>query len=227
MVMNAKMLGFFSGFPSRRFPADIAQVLAAELPVRDSLVFISAWPGDAARNDGDAAGMHGMFAEWGLSFGRYAVIDDRTEAAHAASLIREASCIFLMGGNATLQHRLIGEKGIRDEIRASAAVILGVSAGAANMAVRALDVWESHTPYEGLGLADVTIKAHVQADSLELLDTLMQISLAHQLPVCAMPDESAIFIRGGQVSCMGNIRPVEGGRVCPLTGPMLEGMLTE
>lgn len=223
--MNAKMLGLFSGFPSRRFPADIAQCLAAELPVRDSLVFISAWPGEAVRNDEDAAGMHGMFVEWGLSFGRYAVIDDRTEPAHAASLVREASCIFLMGGNATQQHRLILEKGIRDELRASAAVILGVSAGSSNMAVRALDVWESHVPYEGLGLADVTIKAHVQPDNQELLDILLQISLEHQLPICAMADDSAIFIRGGKVTCMGSIRLVNAGKVSPLTEEMLERML--
>ena len=42
-------------------------------------------------------------------------------------------------------------KDIIDEIRKSTTVILGVSAGSCNMANPALDIWESHIPYNGLG----------------------------------------------------------------------------
>ena len=38
--MNAKLLGFFSGFPTHHFTDRIADVLREELNVRDSLVFI-------------------------------------------------------------------------------------------------------------------------------------------------------------------------------------------
>lgn len=37
--MNAKLLGFFSGFPTRHFTDCIADVLKEELNVRDSLAF--------------------------------------------------------------------------------------------------------------------------------------------------------------------------------------------
>ena len=47
-----------------------------------------------------------------------------------------------------------------DAIRRSSAVLLGVSAGAMNMGKHVVDPHESLTPYEGLGLADLTIKAH-------------------------------------------------------------------
>lgn len=57
-MINAKMLGLFSGFPSRQFPADIAERLKKELVIRAHLVFISAWPSDYERNNRDAAGMH-------------------------------------------------------------------------------------------------------------------------------------------------------------------------
>lgn len=219
--MRAKMLGFFSGFPARRFPLDVAQRLKQELTTRDSLVFVSAWPEDAARNDDDAAGMHAMFVEYGMSFRAYCVIDDRTDAAEARRLIRQADCIFLMGGYPAQQMRLIRDKGIAEEIRRSEAVVLGVSAGAYNMAVRSLDIREAHVPYAGLGLADVTVKAHVPQDDPALLQTLMQISVREQLPICAMTDNSAIFIKVDDVTHLGLIRWVNGDKVLPFSPALL------
>ena len=223
--MNARLLGLFSGFPSRRFPRSIAQRLQEELHTRDHLVLISAWPSEHDRNDSDAAGMHGMFAEYDMSFKQYTVIDNRTEPANAQQLIRDASCIFLMGGHATQQYALICEKGIREELRRSTAVILGVSAGSSNMARRALDVWESHVPYEGLGLTDITIKAHVQPEDPKLLQTLVQISIGHRLPICAMEDNSAIFVKNGHASFLGNIHWVNEGKVSPLSMEILEKLI--
>ena len=181
--MNTRLLGFFSGFPTRHFPGDIVRRLRDELTLRESLVFVSAWPSEYEQNDADSTGMHGMFEECDMTFKRYCVIDNRTDTADAKRLIREASCIFLMGGNATQQFRLICEKGIAEEIRNSSAVVLGVSAGSSNMAKRALDIWESHEPYEGLGLADITIKAHVTPDNQELVQILLQITKEQDLPI--------------------------------------------
>lgn len=211
--MNAKLLGFFSGFPDRRFPEEIAERLKAELTRRALLVFISAWPSDSPRNDEDSAGMHAMFVQCGMPFDQFCVIDKRTAAADAKRLIREASCIFLMGGNATEQSALIAEKDLAGEIRRSGAVILGVSAGSSNMAVRALDIWESHVPYSGLGLADITIKAHSAPDNTEILQTLTAISKEHDLPIIAMEDESAIFVKADTVSCIGEMRYINGGTI--------------
>ena len=204
---NRRLIGFFSGFPTHHFTDEIAETLRRELQVRESLVFISAWPSDFERNDDDSAGMHGMFAERGMEFARLCVIDDRTKAADAQRLVREASCIFLMGGHATLQMKLILEKGLRDAIRDSSAVVLGVSAGSINMGSQSVDIWESMTPYEGLELANLTVKAHFQTEDEELLQTLLKISMA--LPVCAMEDESAIFIKSGQIVCFGAIHLID------------------
>ena len=77
--MNAKMLGFFSGFPTRHFTDRVAEVLKAELNIRDSLVFISAWPDNYTQNDDDSRGMHEMFVEKNMHFAKYRVIDNRTK----------------------------------------------------------------------------------------------------------------------------------------------------
>lgn len=217
--MNAQLLGFFSGFPTRHFPDDIAKRLEEELVVRDSLVFISAWPSDYEKNDDDSAGMHGMFEECNMSFSRYHVIDNRTDSSDAKRLIQEASCIFLMGGHAMWQFQLICEKGIAEEIRKSSAVILGVSAGSINMAKHSVDILESLMPYDGLGLADITVKAHFDWKNKELLQTLQQVSM--KVPVCAMEDESAIFIKDGYAVHTGQIHWISEGTIYPLSQEIL------
>ncbi|MDR3085616.1 MAG: Type 1 glutamine amidotransferase-like domain-containing protein [Christensenellaceae bacterium] len=208
--MDHRLLGFFSGFPSHSFPANVAERLREELTERGSLVFVSAWPAEHAKNDDDAAGMHGMFEEIGLPFARHQVVDDRMEPAHAAQWIREASCVFLMGGHPGLQMRFLRETGLDAVICDAPAAVLGVSAGAINMAERSLDTKESPLPYKGLGLADVTIKPHFTPKNQQVLETLLGISM--DLPIYAMEDDSAIFMAGGQISKMGRIHWIHNGR---------------
>jgi peptidase E len=217
--MNAKLVGFFSGFPTRRFTDSISEVLKEELTVRDSLVFISTWPDNYAQNDEDSDGMHNMFAERNMSFAKHSVIDNRTEADEAVRLIREASCIFLMGGNATLQFDLMRRKGILDEIRQSRAVILGISAGSMNMGKHVVDIYESLTPYEGLDFADLIIKAHYPLEDV-WLQSVKQVSM--ELPVCLMTDESAIFLKKDNVVKIGEIYWIANGEVSPFTQEQLE-----
>lgn len=219
--MDAKLVGFFSGFPTRHFTDDIAKVLKEELTVRDSLVFISTWPDNFAQNDEDSDGMHNMFAERNMPFTKYSVIDNRTEPEEAVRLIREASCIFLMGGNATLQFDLMCRKGILDEIRQSSAVILGLSAGSMNMGKHVVDIYESLTPYEGLGFADLTIKAHYPLEK-DLLQVVKQVSM--ELPVSLMEDESAIFIKENNIMKIGKIYRMVKGEISPLSQEQLKQM---
>jgi len=212
--MNAKLVGFFSGFPTRHFTDSIAEVLKKELTVRDSLVFISTWPDNFAQNDEDSDGMHGMFVEKNMPFAKHWVIDNRTKPEDAIKLVREASCIFLMGGNATLQFDLMCRKGILDEVRQSSAVIFGVSAGSMNMGKQVVDVYESLTPYEGLGFADLTIKAHYPLEE-DLLQAVKKVSM--ELPVCLMTDESAIFVKKDSVMQIGKIYRMVKGEISEFT----------
>ncbi len=219
--MNAKLIGFFSGFPTHHFTDEIANILCEELTVRDSLVFVSAWPDDFTQNDDDSDGMHEMFAERNMPFKRHNVIDLRTTADEAIKLIHGASCIFLMGGNATLQIQMMCDKGIFNAIRQSNAVILGVSAGAMNMGKHTVDIYESLKPYEGLGFADITVKAHYPLEE-ELLQKVKQVSM--ELPVCLMENESAIFVKQDCIMQIGRIHLMVKGEIHPLTQDDLERM---
>ncbi|MBR5751978.1 MAG: Type 1 glutamine amidotransferase-like domain-containing protein [Clostridia bacterium] len=219
--MNASLLGLFSGFPAHRFPDEIAQVLRENLPRRESLVFISAWPEDFERNDDDSDGMHGMFLERGMGFARHRVIDRRTSAADAVRLVREADCVFLMGGDATQQMALLRGLGLVPELLSSRAVILGVSAGSMNMGRYVADVWETKALYEGIGLTGFTVKGHYAEDAW-FVPALQEMSMKH--PITAMEDESAIFIREGAVWSLGKIHWMDKGGTTVLTEEMLKAI---
>ncbi len=208
--MNAELLGLFSGFPTHHFPDEIVQVLRENLPRRESLVFISAWPEDHARNDDDSDGMHAMFAERGMAFAEHRVIDRRTSAEDAVKTVRAADCIFLMGGDVTQQRALIRDLGLVSELLSSRAVILGVSAGSMNMGRYVAEIWESKTLQEGLGLTDITVKGHYTEDAW-FLPVLKELSMTR--PVAAMEDESAIFINADAVWKIGNIHWIDKGEI--------------
>ena len=74
-----------------------------------------------------------------------------------------------------------------------------------------VDIWESLVPYEGLGFADITMIGHFSYEADERLNLMKQVSMKY--PVCAMEDESAIFIRNDQVTCTGEIHWIEKGEI--------------
>jgi len=96
------------------------------------------------------------------------------------------------------------------ELRASHAVILGVSAGSMNMGRYVADVWESKAMYEGIGLTGITMKGHYAEDAW-FIPVLKEMSMTR--PIIAMEDESAIFIRGDAVRKIGNIHWIDKGEI--------------
>ena len=221
MNTNASLLGLFSGFPAHHFSDEIAQALRENLPWRKSLVFISAWPEDCARNDDDSDGMHGMFSERGMAFADHRVIDRRTGAADAVRLVREADCVFLMGGDAASQMALIRDLGLVAELRGSHAVILGVSAGSMNMGRYVADVWETKKLYEGIGLTDIIMKGHYTEEAW-FIPVLREMSMRR--PIIAMEDESAIFIQGAAARKTGKIHWIDRGSITMLADETLKAI---
>ena len=211
MMNSNKAVAFFSGFPDRRFTDEIARRLEKDLPERRCIVFITACPVDYQQNDEDSAGMHGMFVEYGIGFDRFCVVDARMDPADAQEWAREADCFFLMGGGVCAeQMQLMRDKGIYDIVRDGPAMVLGVSAGSMNMGKTTVD-WDSPGPYEGLGFADITMIGHFDYNDTERLRFMKEVSMGR--PVCAMEDESAIFIRGGKAEIIGTIHRVEKGEI--------------
>ena len=213
--MNAKAIAFFSGFPKRQFTEEIAEELRGILTERKSLVFISAWPDRFQQNDDDKKGMYDMFVARNMSFSNYNVIDERTEGKEAQNEIENASCLFLMGGNATAQMEMIRRKGLFERIKAFKGVILGVSAGSMNMGSPVVDIYESVTPYDGFGFLKITVKAHYPIADESLRKAAAQVSW--EFPVTLMKDESAIILKEDGIKIIGEIYGMNKEKIEPLS----------
>ena len=133
--------------------------------------------------------------------------------------VREADCVFLMGGDAAQQMALIRGLGLAAEIRASHAVILGVSAGSMNMGRYVANVWETKELYEGIGLTGITMKGHYAEDAW-FIPILKELSRTH--PIVAMEDESAIFIKANAVWKLGKIHWIDKGGTTIFTDETLK-----
>ena len=220
--MNARLLGLFSGFPEHHFNDALSAVLLENLQKRDLIVFISANPENYAQNDDDRDGMHEMLAEIGLAFAEKHVIDWCTGAEEAVKLIREADCIWLMGGESTWQIQLIRDLGIDTELHKSKAVILGVSAGSMNLGRLVAYVWDNPEFYEALGFTDITIKAHYEEGEW-FVPLLKEMSMTH--PIVAMEDRSAIFVKGDAIWKVGEMHLFEKGEIVPVTDEKLKELM--
>ena len=216
--MNARILGLFSGFPDHHFSDALETVLRENLPKRDSIVFISADPENYTQNDDDRDGMHEMFAERGMAFGEKHVIDRRTDAKEAVNLVREADCIWLMGGESKWQIELIRDLGLDSELHESNAMILGVSAGSMNLGNIVAYVWDTPEFYEAIGLTNITIKSHFEEGEW-FIPTLLEMSKIH--PIVAMEDMSAIFVKGDDIWKIGNMHLIDKGEIGPITDDKL------
>ena len=214
--MKKEFLAAFSGFPDHYFPVKITERLRKELTQRKSIVFITACPLEYRQNDDDCEGMYEMFAEKGLPFEKHCVIDKRTEPSLAKELVKQADCIFLMGGGACHdQLNLIEEKGCYEILLECHAAVLGVSAGSMNMAINTVDFSESMEPFSGLGFTNITVSCHHNTrDKWRYQKTLR---MSEDRVVYAMEDNSAFFIKEGKIDVVGNIYRAENRELRLLT----------
>ena len=214
--MRKEFLAVFSGFPDHHFSEEITKRLRGELAVRKSIVFITACPLDYAQNDDDCEGMYQMFAEKGLPFEKHCVIDKRTEPSEAKELVKNADCIFLMGGGVCEEQLgLTREKGCYETLLDCHAAIFGVSAGSMNMARNTVDFFESMEAFNGLGLTNITISCHHDPEDEWRYGQTLRMS--EDRVVYAMEDMSAFFIKGGRIDTVGNIYRVENRELHLLT----------
>jgi len=209
--MYERFLAFFSSFRDG-FPPAAAARLREGICGRSRLVFICTDPAGHEKTDYYARVDREWFNNIGICFDACDVLDDRVTPERAQELVRDASCLFLMGGQTMWQFRFMREYGLIEPIKASRAAVLGLSAGAINMAVLAFNEL-AEAPYEGLALADISIAPHFdkRRDHPGTMEEIRAFSQEH--PLYAMCDGSAIFVRGDAMELLGEIYKIDQGAI--------------
>ena len=184
---------------------DFLDRLREDLPENPRCLFVASSPDDRAATCEFGAAMFCAFADAGIHFSAYQVLDRWTEE-FAAELIMESDFIILAGGHVPTQNAFFREIGLDVLLSEFDGVIMGISAGSMNSAsvvyIQPEEEGESSPEFErfapGLGLTDIQICPHYQKVKDNILDGLRLYeditfadSMGHSFIV--LPDGSYIY----------------------------------
>ena len=183
------------------------QRLKADLPQNPRCLFIASRPEDRPRTCEFVSHMFLAFAEAGMPFSDYRILDGQN-SANAAELIEQSDLIILAGGHVPTQNRFFQDIRLKELLEEYPGVILGISAGSMNCAAlvyaqpevpgESLDP-DYHRFLPGLGLTKLRILPHYQKERHMILDgqrlyedITYYDSYAHTF--YALPDGSYFYI---------------------------------
>ena len=208
---------------------DFLERLHCALPVNPRCLFVASSPDDRDATCEFGAAMFCAFAEAGIHFGSYHILDGWT-ADLAAELIAQSDFIILAGGHVPTQNAFFNEIGLASLLEDFPGVIMGISAGSMNAAhwvyMQPEAPGESDPEFQrfapGLGLTDVNICPHYQKvfdmelDGLRLFeDITYEDSMGNTF--YPLPDGSYFYIDEDQTLLCGESYRLRNGILEKLT----------
>lgn len=154
-----------------------------------------------------------MFGEAGIHFKESYVVDGRMTFEEAQKNVAEADVVWLSGGNAPAQRQYFQKYGLENLIREHSGVIIGMSAGAINMADTSIYTLTcGHGVQEirkGLGCVDITVEPH-----FKLSNNLQELrELSKEYTIYGLCDESAIICTGSIIEFYGEVYRMSAGHI--------------
>lgn len=189
--------------------------LYAVLPQNPRVLFVASNPDDHAGTCRFGADVFCAFAEAGITFSRYTVLDG-TNAVSAKKLVHSSDFIIFAGGHVPTQNSFLNAIRMRQLLADFDGVVMGISAGSMNLAdpvyVQPEEPGESSPEFRrfapGLGLTKYQILPHYQKVKDNILDGLRLYedvtfadSMGHSFIV--LPDGSYIYCDHEEQTLLG------------------------
>ncbi|MCL2884161.1 MAG: Type 1 glutamine amidotransferase-like domain-containing protein [Oscillospiraceae bacterium] len=196
-----------SGFDTNGFFASVVPVLKNAVTDTESLLFIASDPHGFQKTDEYAARIFRFFHESGMLFDRYAILDARMPDGEQINAITEASCVFLMGGTTLRQLDYLNAQNLIEPLRRHTGMVIGMSAGAINMAKRSVLANPDFPPvkiFEGIGLTDISVVPHFGDKTAEYIQTGI-LPLTADGTIYGLCDDAVIVLKDGTETHSGTI----------------------
>ena len=215
---------YFSWF-SNGLPKKVADLLHSDIPNKESLVTITTKPSGGCAISEEEYRM--VKDDWlgssGIIFDEYHFIDYKVKKEDAHDLLKNASVIYLHGGDTHLQNDFIAEYELEASIRNSdASVIMGMSAGAENMAAHYICAksagWpraEGVTVHKGIGLDGFAHVGHFVPDNIKLIESEL-FPISQDMDIYAQCDEATMRVEGGNIEIFGDVYLISGSKMSKL-----------
>lgn len=159
----------------------------------------------------------GAFEEKKLLFKNVYVIDSRCSKKDMINNIKKSNIIFILGGDTLKQIKSIKHYGLKNYINDVNKIVIGISAGAINMAekvVLAKDI-EDNIPnlsiYKGLGITNINIEPHCEFTNYVHWKDLEEASMHTDLVV--MHDDSYIILDKNNTKYYGHYLILKKGKI--------------
>lgn len=153
-------------FKTNEIPNKIINFLNRNLKKINSISFITSTFEDYEKNDYYVEKMKNSFAEENIKFENVYIIDSRLTESEMKRNINSSNIVFILGGNTLKQMEYINKYNLKNAIKNENHILIGVSAGAINMAKKVVlakdlsDDIPSLSIYEGIGVSDYNIEPH-------------------------------------------------------------------
>lgn len=175
---------------------------------RQSLVMISSDPASTVVNGVIELS---WLRETGLLFQKYHLVNYEMDQTDVKLLLKEASVVFLLGGDTIKQNQFIHEYDLIQSIQETDAIVLGTSAGAINMS----STWlcspnlgyevSTSTFFQGLALNNFSVLSHFDLEHQMNMITQELASLSEVLPIYISNKDCAIRVQGNRFDIFGDV----------------------
>ena len=183
-----------------------------------NMVVIPADPNNFAKNDKQFYGNEsviGVFKTFKKIFPNLNIVllDNRVSQTNGIKYLEKSNIIYLLGGNPFIQLEYLQKTKYSDVIQHTSALVMGVSAGAMNLAVNSYYSKDEDYPesiiYKGLGITDITIDPHFDINNEDQVNEIKENS--KKMKIIGLPNDSAIVIANNNIKYIGNIYVFENG----------------
>lgn len=208
-----------SGFDKEGFFDSVFVELRRVITDTESLLFVASSPDEFEKIDEYTQRIFNYFHEIGLKFTNYQIIDKRMPDDRQVYAIDTASCIFLMGGHARVQLAYLKKQNLISSIINHKGIVIGLSAGAINMAKRSVIANPCYPPvsvYDGMGMVNTTVTPHFDITKEEFIKKEI-LPLTYDGTIYGICDDAIIVTQNGLTRHNGTVYELKKGKIKSLS----------
>lgn len=204
-------------FKTNEIPNKIINFLNRNFKKINSISFVTSTFEDYKKNDHYVEKMRNSFAEKNIKFKNVYTIDSRLTESEMKNNINSSDIVFILGGNTLKQIEYINKYNLKKAIKNEKHILIGVSAGAINMAKKVVlakdlsDDIPSLSIYEGIGVSDYNIEPHCDFNDNIHFKDLIEASFYTNLIV--MNDNCFIIINDKSKKIYGDYFYLKKGNI--------------
>ena len=181
-----------------------------------SIVFIASRWHTHEKNDGDYKRINQWLKDIDIHFTDVYLIDSRMINEKQVEILKESSCIFLMGGDTLALRKSLRINHLDEVLLQYERPIIGISAGAINMAKRSVlpltRMRKRSYVYRGIGLVDVSVTPHFDLTRTKHIEDEI-FPMSYDGKIYGLEENGTILLIDGSLEFFGTIYEISNGLI--------------